>query len=234
VEQTTDQPVYNDEHISQSAIQSNFMEIKAIIFDKDGVLVDSEEVKATAWERTLNSYDVRDGFSWYLSHLGPSSESLAKEAIGAFNLDEDPERISREWHKNYLVIKDHVKPIKENLKLLSILAKTYLIGVASSMDKATIETEMLKFGYQEYIQACVSGEDVANNKPAPDVYFSAVEMLGVKPSECVAIEDSPTGIDAAKSAGIFCIGFKNPLYDLDLRAADLIVTNLTQIDFTKL
>jgi HAD superfamily hydrolase (TIGR01509 family) len=102
------------------------------------------------------------------------------------------------------------------------------------MDKATIETEMLKFGYLEYIQACVSGEDVANNKPAPDVYFSAVEMLGVKPSECVAIEDSPTGIDAAKSAGIFCIGFKNPLYDLDLRAADLIVTNLTQIDFTKL
>jgi beta-phosphoglucomutase-like phosphatase (HAD superfamily) len=210
------------------------MEVKAIIFDKDGVLVDSEEVKATAWQRTLNSYDIKDGFSWYLSHLGPSSVSLAEEAIDAFNLDKEPGEISREWQKNYLVIKDRVKPIKENFKLLSTLAKVYLIGVASSMDKATIEAEMLSFGYQEDIQACVSGEDVANNKPAPDVYLSVAEILQVKPSECVAIEDSPTGIDAAKSTGIFCIGFKNPLYDLDLRAADLIVTDLAHVDFAKI
>jgi HAD superfamily hydrolase (TIGR01509 family) len=210
------------------------MKVKAIIFDKDGVLIDSEEVKATAWQRTLNSYDVKDGLSWYLSHLGPSSVSLAEKAIDTFNLGEDPEKISREWHRNYLVIKAHVKPIKENLKLLSTLARTYLIGVASSMDRATIEAEMLKFGYQEYIQAYVSGEDVANNKPAPDVYFSAAEILRVKPSECVAIEDSPTGIASAKSAGIFCVGLKNPLYDLDLRAADLIVTDLAHVDFAKL
>ena len=210
------------------------MAVKAIIFDKDGVLIDSEEVKATAWRQTLNSYDVKDGFSWYLSNLGPSSLSLGQKAIDVFNLDADPEGISREWNKNYLIIKDSVKPIKENLTLLSTLAMVYLIGVASSMDKTTIEAEMQKFGYQEYIHAFVSGEDVANNKPAPDVYLLAAEILQVKPSECVAIEDSPTGIDAAKSAGIFCIGFKNPLYDLDLRAADLIVTDLTNVDFTKI
>ncbi|QIR41893.1 HAD family phosphatase (plasmid) [Tolypothrix sp. PCC 7910] len=210
------------------------MEVKAIIFDKDGVLVNSEEVKATAWQQTLAPYSVKNGFSWYLLHLGPSSISLAAKAIETFNLDEVPENISREWYKNYLLIKDRVKPIKENLQVLAILASEYLIGVASSMDKATIEAEMLKFGYREYIQVCVSGEDVANNKPDPDIYLATAEILQVKPSECVAIEDSPAGICAAKGAGMFCIGFKNPLYDLDLSAADVIVKDLTQIDLVKI
>ncbi|MFM6348795.1 MAG: HAD family hydrolase, partial [Dolichospermum sp.] len=70
--------------------------------------------------------------------------------------------------------------------------------------------------------------------PAPDVYLKAAEMLKVKPSECIAIEDSPTGISAAKSAGMFCIGFKNPLYNLDLRQSDIIIEDLSTIDFTKL
>jgi beta-phosphoglucomutase-like phosphatase (HAD superfamily) len=131
------------------------MAVKAIIFDKDGVLVDSEELKATAWQQTLNSYDVKDGFSWYLSHLGPSSISLAEKAIDMFSLDENPEKISRAWHRNYLLLKDRVKPIKENLKLLSALSRAYLIGVASSMDKVTIESEMQRFGYREYIRACI-------------------------------------------------------------------------------
>ena len=210
------------------------MKVKAVIFDKDGVLVNSEEVKATAWQQTLDLYNVKDGFGWYLSHLGPSSVSLAEKAIETFSIDETPENISREWGNNYLVIKDRVTPIKENLQLLSTLAKTYLIAVASSMEKAAIESEMLKFGYREYIQACVSGKDVVNNKPAPDIYLETAKILEVEPSECVAVEDSPAGVCAAKSAGIFCIGFKNPLYDLDLRAADIIVNDLIQIDFSKL
>jgi len=197
------------------------MKIKAIIFDKDGVLVNSEESKAIAWQQTLDRYDVKDGYAWYLSNLGPTSVFLAEKAIELFKLNENPEIISYQWQEKYSSIKDNVQPIKQNLEVLSILSNTYLIGVASSMDRVTIETEMLKFGYREYIQACVSGEDVTRNKPAPDVYLKAAEMLKVKPSECIAIEDSPTGISAAKSASMFCIGFKNPLYDLDLGQSDL-------------
>ncbi|NES17607.1 MAG: HAD family phosphatase [Symploca sp. SIO3E6] len=210
------------------------MQVKAIIFDKDGVLVNSEEVKATAWQQTLAYYGVKDGFSWYLLNLGPTSISLASKAINTFNLNEFADKISCEWHKNYLLIKDRVKPIKPNIRVLANLSNTYLIAIASSMDKVTIEAEMRKFRCREYIQVCVSGEDVGNNKPAPDIYLATSEILQVKPSECIAIEDSPTGICAAKSAGMFCIGFKNPLYDLDLSAADIIVKDLTQIDFTKI
>lgn len=207
---------------------------KAIFFDKDGVLVDSEEVKATAWQETLESYGVKYGFRWYLENLGPSSLSLANKAISIFKFDGDPGKISHEWHKHYRQVKDRVKPIEKNLKLLSDLSKSYLIGVASSMDKATIEFEMHRFGYRKYIHACISGEDVAKNKPAPDVYLAALNTLQVQASESVAIEDSPAGIRAAKSANIFCIGFKNPLYSLNLNEADLITGNLAQIDFSNL
>ena len=210
------------------------MKIKAIIFDKDGVLVNSEESKAIAWQQTLDRYDVKEGYAWYLSNLGPTSVFLAEKAIELFKLNENPGAISCQWQKDYFLIKDNVKPIKQNLEVLSILSNTHIIGVASSMDRVTIETEMLKFGYREYIQVCVSGEDVACNKPAPDVYLKAAEILKVKPFECVAIEDSPTGISAAKSAGMLCIGFKNPLYALDLRQSDMITEDLSTIDFTKL
>lgn len=210
------------------------MKIKAIIFDKDGVLVDSEESKAIAWQRTLERYDIKEGYSWYLSNLGPTSISLAEKSIKLFKINETPETVSHQWQKDYLLIKDNVQPIKRNLEVLSILSTTYLIGVASSMDRVTIETEMLKFGYRKYIHVCVSGEDVARNKPSPDVYLKVAEMLKVKPSECIAIEDSPTGISAAKTARMLCIGFKNPLYNLDLSQCDIFTEDLGAIDFTKL
>jgi HAD superfamily hydrolase (TIGR01509 family) len=209
----------------------NTVKIKAIIFDKDGVLVNSEKLKAIAWQRTLEFYGVKDGFSWYLLHLGPSSLCLASMAIDTFNLDGVAEKISEEWDKNYREIEDSVEPIKENLESLATLASKYLIGLASSMDKKTIEAEMVRFGYREYIQACVSGEDVTNNKPAPDVYLATAQLLQVEPDECIAIEDSPTGISAAKNAGMYCIGFKNPLYDLDLGEADVVTENLSKIDW---
>jgi HAD superfamily hydrolase (TIGR01509 family) len=88
--------------------------------------------------------------------------------------------------------------------------------------------------FQKSNRIAISGEDVTKNKPAPDIYLAAAKILQVKEFECVAIEDSPAGICAAKSAGIFCIGFKNPLYNLDLRAANLITNDLTRIDFTNI
>lgn len=210
------------------------MKTKAIIFDKDGVLVNSEEIKATAWQQTLSSYLVEDGFSWYLRNLGPTCFSLASKAITQFQLHiSSPTMIANEWYENYQTIQHRVKPIEENLQLLSSLSKQYIIGIASSMDKETIESEMLRFGYWQYVTDCISGQDVRENKPAPYIYIEAAKILEVDPSNCIAIEDSPTGVRSAKSAGIRCVGFKNPLYDLDLSAADLVVSDLTQIDFAK-
>jgi len=210
------------------------MKPKAIIFDKDGVLADSEKLKATAWQQTLEPLGVQDGYGWYLRELGPSSVALATLAMETFSLDGDPEAIAQEWDHRYRAIEGAAEPIRDNLEILAHLSQGYAIAVASSMDQTSIVAELMRFGYRDYVEACVSGEDVANNKPAPDVYIKAAACLGVEPAECVAVEDSPTGVRAAKDAGIYCVGFKNPLYDLDLSEADLIATDLTRVDFANL
>jgi HAD superfamily hydrolase (TIGR01509 family) len=207
------------------------MGIRAIIFDKDGVLINSEELKATAWQHTLAVYGVENGFSWYLSNLGPTSLSLAQSARNLFKIKESSDKISKSWHEKFAVLKNSVRPIESNIELLKTLSRKYLIGVASSMDRETIEAEMRKFGCRKFIKVCLSGEDVAYNKPAPDVYLKSASILQVQPSECIAIEDSPAGIHAAKTAGMFCIGFKNDLYDLDLSEADIVLKDLNFFDF---
>ena len=204
--------------------------IDAVIFDKDGVLADSERLKARAWQRTLQPYSVQDGATWYLEHLGPSDVALADLAKETFLFHADPAEVAKVWRANYRSIEHSAEPITPNLLCLEQLARNYRIGVASSMDKVTIQSELERFGYLQHISACVSGEDVPNNKPAPDVYLAAAFALDARPSACVAIEDSPTGVSAAKAAGMFCIGYRNPSYCLDLSQADIVTTNLSTVE----
>ena len=169
------------------------MLIEAIIFDKDGVLTDSEKIKAQAWQRTLQPYGVEQGIDWYLENLlGPAAVVLSEMAIATFRFQADPQEVANAWLAEYRAIEHSTEPITTNLQCLRLLARKYPIAIASSMDKATIESEMERFGYLQHISICVSGEDVPNNKPAPDVYLAAATALRVTPSNCVAIEDSPT------------------------------------------
>lgn len=206
------------------------MNIEAVIFDKDGVLADSEKLKAQAWRQTLQDYGVESGFNWYLQNLGPSDISLASMATDVFAFDTDPQLVAAKWNTNYRSLEHCAEPITENLDILTLLADRYAIAIASSMDKATIVAKMERFGYLKFVSACVSGEDVPRNKPAPDVYLAAAAALGVKPPQCVAIEDSPTGVSAAKAAGMYCLGYRNALYDLDLTEADEIVSDLSSAE----
>lgn len=210
------------------------MTLKAVIFDKDGVLADSEKLKAEAWARTLADLGVSDGNKWYLRNLGPTTAALAKKAVDEFRVHAVIFDVVSAWNDCYKLLKHEVEPILDNLQVLSMLSRQYRIAIASSMDKSSIEHEIRRFGYWDYIDACVSGEDVPNNKPAPDVYLAAASALNVEPSECVAVEDTPAGVHAAKAAGMFCVGYKNPLYDLDLSAADIAVSNLACVSFSAL
>lgn len=210
------------------------MGLKAIVFDKDGVLSNSEKLKAQAWQQTLELWGVGDGFEWYLLNLGPTSLALAKLATETFGIDELPVRVAAEWDRRYRAMEQGSEAIEENLAILETLSRRYTIAVASSMDKDSIEAELKRFGCRQYIQVCVSGEEVENNKPAPDIYLEAVARLGFEPGDCLAIEDSPTGVRSAKSAGLRCVGYKNPLYNLDLGEADLVSDDLGQVDFVAL
>ena len=142
------------------------MLIEAIIFDKDGVLADSEKLKAHAWQRTLQAYGVDQGSDWYLGNLGPPAVVLSEMAIATFRFQADPQEVANAWHAEYRATEHSTEPITANLQCLRQLARKYPIAIASSMDKATIESEMERFGYLQHISFALWRRR-ANNKPAP-------------------------------------------------------------------
>jgi len=124
-----------------------------------------------------------------------------------------------------------IEPIEGIRALLQDLRSHGIkIGLASSSPRVFIEKVLVKFGIRDFFTSVVSGEEVPEGKPAPDIYLEAAKSLGVMPEECVVLEDARSGVRAAKSAGMRCIGFANPgSGNQDLSAADRIVKSIGEI-----
>ena len=105
------------------------------------------------------------------------------------------------------------------------------MAIASSSSPELIREVIRRLGIAKYFRELVSGDEVARPKPNPDVYLTAAKKIGADPSECVVLEDSHNGVLAAKSAGMFCIGFRSPHSgNQDLSTADIIVNSIRDID----
>lgn len=212
--------------------------IEAVIFDMDGVLIDSEPLHFKVDEMVLKLLQVDKGKHYlerFVGYTNPAmwkiikEENQLKQSIEA--LIELQMRIKLDFleKSNYMAI-DGV------LELLNkIQAKKIPLAIASSSPRIFIEAVIEKIQIEKYFQIVVSGEEVPESKPAPDVFLKAAELLGVQPENCLVIEDSKSGTIAAKSAGMKCIGFQNPNSgNQDLSRADLIVKNFNDVDFTKI
>ncbi|NQV09432.1 HAD family phosphatase [Candidatus Woesearchaeota archaeon] len=201
--------------------------IKGIIFDMDGVLVDSENLKVAVWNNLLGDYGVKNGGEWYKKNIGLPRPELSRKAIEEFSLPIDVAELSGQKIKTYLQTCEKVKLIDKAFKFMKSLKDKYKLGLAASTNMIIIKKHM-KEDF-DYFDAVVSGEDeVPNRKPAPDIYLLAAERLELKPKECIAIEDSSTGVESAKNAGMKCIAIPNEsTMDQDFSKADLVVKSLT-------
>ena len=138
--------------------------------------------------------------------------------------------------KDFLLKKEvfrDLQPIKGIPELLANLKKDGIaIGLASSSEKAFIEMVLEELGIRGYFQAVVSGEEVERSKPEPEIFLRAAELLNVDPADCLVLEDSRHGVEAAKRAGMKCIGYQNPNSGpQDLSRADKIVHTLENLDY---
>jgi HAD superfamily hydrolase (TIGR01509 family) len=211
------------------------MTVKAIIFDMDGVLVDSEPVKAKVWQKVFKKYNVKNANKFFKDRIGNPGLLITEELIKLHNLRKSPSEILDEIHQDYI---EYIKkyppvPIKNSIEFLkSIDRNRYLIGLASSEYMATIVQQLHSVEICDYFDNVFSGkEDVARDKPNPDIYIMVAKKLGLLPSECIAVEDSEVGVLSAKSAGMKVIGFKSPNSGKqDLSGADHVYRNLTLID----
>lgn len=206
--------------------------LKAVIFDMDGVIVDSEPLHIKA-ERMLFAplgIDVSD--EELQSYMGRTPQILLADIIRKYGLDTTLDEVYPKHKENLAKLyRDEVKPIPGALDTIHSLRSSDIdLAIASSSDLLLISTVLDKFELDEKFASYVSGEEVKNVKPHPDIFLEAAQRLGVRPKECVVVEDSNAGVRAAKSAGMTCIGFESPNspnQDLDL--ADLVVDDLTDL-----
>jgi HAD superfamily hydrolase (TIGR01509 family) len=205
--------------------------IKAIIFDLDGVIIDSEGQWFQAGKELCADYGHEYTKELYKKAMGGNGPRAIKNA---FNLEDSEEEVFKKLVAKFisLVEKHGTKEMPGIRSLLDRTKKNLLLALASSSPRDRIDFFIDKLNLRNYFSVIMSGSQVSNTKPEPDIFLATAEKLEVEPSECIVIEDSPNGTKAAKAAGMKCIALKNPYAsenDLQEAGADLIVSNLDEI-----
>ncbi|KRM22301.1 HAD family hydrolase [Latilactobacillus graminis] len=208
------------------------MVIKGVIFDVDGVLVDSEPYYFEQRLAFLNSIGARLTAEKSRQQIGSNMNAVLKQL---FPQHTDAERnVIKNGYTAYKAA--HPLSFKRILNpdaqpLLAKLTPQYQIGLASAGERSIIQQMLLETDLQAYFTTIISGAEIAHNKPAPDVYIEALQKMRLTSAEAVAIEDSALGIQAAKAAGLTVIALK-PLdkqFTIDQSAADYQIESLKEV-----
>ncbi|BCZ46087.1 phosphatase [Clostridium gelidum] len=212
--------------------------MKAVIFDMDGVIIDSEPIHFETDMETMKYLGCNISKEELEKYVGTTNEYMFSDIKKNYNIEKSVEDIINyraEIIKNKIV-QSGLEPIEGIRELLSELKKKNIpAAIASSSPKDFINVVVSKFKLQEYFKYIVSGEEVENGKPAPDVYIETAKKLGIAPKDCTVIEDSKNGVLAAKVAGMRCIGFQNiNSGNQDLSKANVIVKSIAEIKLSYL
>ncbi len=179
--------------------------VKTVIFDMDGVIVDSESVVRQGWQYAAQKMDLGEIDALFLQHVGSNhifTERLLKSQFGEQFSYEEFRNYTREFFYDYT--EKNGLPVKKGVyELIAYLkANHYKIGLASSSTKHYIINSLRQAELIDYFDVIVSGEHLKRSKPYPDIYLTACEQIGVEPANAYAIEDSYNGIRSASSAGM--------------------------------
>ena len=211
--------------------------LKAIIFDCDGVIAESEisrfrHLKKLAEEKGHSGLDEKKHLKFLIGKRsrdlivnvfgGKMSEKVIKEIL---------EKSRQDWEDSPEKFITEIKGIRE---VCEKLRKDFVLAVASTATRKTVDATLNHLNLQRYFKTVMTGSDVKKVKPDPEVYLKTLEKLGLRSSECIAVEDSETGIAAAKEAGIKVVALRNRLYKEcgytpDLSGADIVIEELNDL-----
>jgi HAD superfamily hydrolase (TIGR01509 family) len=207
--------------------------IDAVVFDLDGVLIDSEQV----WDDVREELARERGGRWHeraqADMMGMSSTEWSRYMHDVIGLAEPPEEINAEVVRRMEArYAEHLPLVEGAVDAVKRLAGTFRLGLASSSNRPLIELVLKRAGLADLFEATVSSEEVEQGKPAPDVFREAARRLGVAPERCAAIEDSGNGIRAAHAAGMRVIAIPNRRYPPPAEAlslADVVLPSLAEL-----
>lgn len=213
--------------------------LKAVIFDMDGVIIESEPLHHYAYYSMFKDVNVEVSNVLYESFTGKSTINVCKQVCDIFNLEESPEYLVDLKRKHF----DDVFYNNTNFDLidgvLDLIKDLHSNGItlvlASSATMPSIERIFNRFDLNQYFIAKLSGADLEQSKPHPEIFVNAVEVSGFSANECIIIEDSTNGIEAAKGAGVFCIGFDSfHSKNQDYTKADFVLKRFSDLSYNKM
>ena len=209
------------------------MTLAAIVFDFDGLIVDTENPGFISWQEIYQEFGATlriDDWRHATGYVGGFDPAIHLEQILCRRLDWSqlvPKREARNWE---LTLQAKALPGIEPL-LRNARERQLRIGVASNSENGWVEGGLRRLGLREYVDTVVTRDMVVNPKPAPDIYLKTVQTLQVEPGNAVALEDSEPGCRAAKQAGLRAVAIPNRFSERqDLTIADLVVKSATDLN----
>jgi HAD superfamily hydrolase (TIGR01509 family) len=217
--------------VSESARAAN--QIEAVVFDLDGVLVDSEEI----WDEARRTLALERGLAWPESSqremMGMSSGEWSRYMHERVGLEESPGEISAEVVRRLeQIYRRHLPLLEGAVEAVARMSERFRLGLASSSNRPIIELVLELAGITGQFEVTVSSEEVGRGKPAPDVYLEALRRMAVVPERAAAIEDSTNGILSASAAGMLVVAIPNPAFPPRpdaLTAADIVLVSLAEL-----
>ena len=203
---------------------------RAVIWDLDGVIIDSADEHRRAWQRLAREEGIPFTDADFWATFGKRNDDIIPQFWGNVTPEHLVDLASRKevYFREY--IRDTAAPLPGAMELMRELHEAgYRQALASSTPVENIQLISSVLHLERYLSELVSGETVARGKPAPDIFLKAASDLGVLPSDALVIEDAVAGIQAARAAGMRCIAVAGERDLPGLRAADLVVRDLTEV-----
>lgn len=207
--------------------------IRAVLFDMDGVLINTEPLHYRMWKETFHNRGLEIDYEIYKGCIGTTDAFLMDLILENYGRDfrRDPDISAERKVIEERMLQEEGFPEMAGVRemLQKLYEAGYLLAVASSSPLSRIEAAMNYIDAKPFFALLNTAENVAHSKPAPDVYLDTAKKLGVSPRECIVLEDSENGTAAAESAGMICVGLRNPdSGDQNLERAKVVIRSLQE------
>jgi len=210
------------------------MKIKGLVFDFDGLILDTETGEVKIWEKILQQFGLVLPMDQYLQYVGHATDNqFVQNILHDLGLTDAQIQSALIEYENLFSTSDFFKTPREGIRefIQSGKGNGFNLGIASNSYSDWVIGHLQNLDLEQFFNPICTREAVSNSKPDPELYNLVLRKWNFLPQEVLAFEDSPNGILAAKNAGIFCIAVPNPLTaNMDNSAADLLFNSFTEMD----